>query len=225
MKNKLEIKFLGTSSAESLPREDDCAQCLSRDRKDKRLRSTILINKKILVDAGPDISRQISPSQIRNLEAILITHEHDDHVGGVKDLLRADKNIRIIKLKAGQHFKLIGVEFHAFKVRHSNLIPTVGIEIDDLVYIPDYLDLDYAMQYLDEAKVAILDGSVLGRNFGGHLSINESVALTKPLNNLEHIYFTHNGHTHKTHQEMEKIIQDLGDKRYHLAFDGLELEI
>jgi phosphoribosyl 1,2-cyclic phosphate phosphodiesterase len=225
MKKKLIIKFLGTSSSESMPRDDDCPQCLSKDKKDRRLRSAILINKKILIDAGPDIATQISKENIRGLEAVLITHEHTDHVGGLKDLLRTDRNIRIIKLKAGQHFKLIGIEFHAFKVRHSNMVPTVGVEIDNVVYIPDYADLDFSNQYLEESKVAILDGSCFGRSFNGHLSINESIAKTKQLKNLKDIYFTHNGHTKRTHKDLEKTIQKLGDTRYHLAYDGFVLEI
>ena len=73
------IKFLGTSSAESLPRaECNCDQCSSKDKKDKRSRSSILINKKILIDANPDIGRQLRPSQVKSLEAVLITHEHQD---------------------------------------------------------------------------------------------------------------------------------------------------
>ncbi len=222
---KLNIIFLGTSSAEGLPRNDNCNQCKSSDKKDKRFRSAILVNKQILVDAGPDIYLQLNDAQIRNLGAILITHEHTDHVGGLKDILKVDRNARIIKLQAGQRFKLIGIDFHAFKVRHSNLAPTVGLEIDGAIYIPDCADLDFAQQYLKEAKIAILDGSVLNRSFGGHLSINESVALTKPLKNLREVYFTHNGHTRKSHKEMEALVKSLGDDRYHIAYDGLELNI
>lgn len=225
MSKKLHIKFLGTSSAETLPRDDECPQCLSKNKKDIRRRSSILINNKILIDAGPDIVQELSPQEIKNLEAILITHEHNDHVGGLKDILKIDRNARIIKLISGQHFKLLGIDFHAFKVRHSNLIPTVGIEIDNALYIPDYADLDWAMQYLESATVAILDGSSLNRSFSGHLSINESVAKTKPLKNLKKIYFTHNGHTHSPHRELQTLIQNIGDKRYHLAYDGLELNI
>ena len=91
--------------------------------------------------------------------------------------------------------------------------------------MPDSSSLDLAIKYLQEANIAILDGSVLGRSFGGHLAINEIVADVKPLKNLKKIYFTHNGHTHKTHQEMVKLVQSLGDARFTLAYDGLELKI
>ena len=226
VKEKLVIKFLGTSSDEAIPREDcDCVQCHSKEKQDKRLRSSILINKKILIDAGPDILEQLKPAQIFNLDTLIITHEHDDHVGGLKHVLRANRNIRIIRINPGQHFKLFGIEFYAYKVLHSKVLPTVGLSIDDYVYIPDSLSLDSAMKYLKDAKYAILDGSSLGRTLGGHMSINEIISTVKPLKNLEKIYFTHNGHTRRTHKEMNELVQNLGDKRFNIAYDGLELKI
>lgn len=223
--NKIKVKILGSSSAESFPRDDGCAQCKSHDAKDTRKRSALLVNRSILIDAGPDILKQLHKEQIEKLEAVLITHEHDDHIGGLKDIMKIKRDVRIIKLKPGQHFKLLGVDFYAFKVKHSKMITTVGVEIDDAVYIPDYADLDWAMKYLTESQVAILDGSVLGQNYAGHMSINESVAATKPLTNLKKIYFTHNGHTHRPHAEMEKLVQTIGDNRFVIAYDGLEIEI
>jgi phosphoribosyl 1,2-cyclic phosphate phosphodiesterase len=222
----MKIKFLGTSSGEAIPRTDcSCQQCQSREKFDKRLRSAILVDRKILVDAGPDIAKELRPSQIRALEIVLITHDHQDHIGGIKDLLRVRRDLRIIRLRPGQHFKLLGVDVYAFRVRHSNVIPTVGVELGNALYLPDTADLDSASKYLKETKVAILDGSVLGRSFGGHLAIDEIIGETKEMKNLKKIYFTHNGHTHKTHKEMEKLVKSMGDSRYRVAYDGLEIEV
>lgn len=223
----MKIVFLGTSSGEAMPRETcDCLQCQSRNKKDKRLRSSILIEDKILIDAGPDILKQLNSDQINNLDTVIITHEHDDHMAGLKYLLRTRRDLRIIRMKPGQHFKLLGVDFFAFKVLHSKMAITIGLQINNnIVYMPDSSSLDLAIKYLQEANIAILDGSVLGRSFGGHLAINEIVADVKPLKNLKKIYFTHNGHTHKTHQEMVKLVQSLGDARFTLAYDGLKLKI
>lgn len=222
----MHLLFLGTSSVEAIPREDcDCPQCLSKDNKDKRLRSSILIERSILVDACPDITKQINAAQIKKLEAVLITHEHHDHVGGIKDLLKIRPDIRIIRLKPGQHFKLLGIEFFAFKVKHSKLLETVGLVINNVLYLPDVADLIWAEPYIKEAKIAILDGSVWGRDFGGHLSMNEIIRLTKNYTKIRKIYFTHNGHIHKPYKELSKLIKELGDERFNLAYDGLELNI
>jgi phosphoribosyl 1,2-cyclic phosphate phosphodiesterase len=62
---------------------------MSHDTKDKRLRSSVLIeicNKKILVDAGPDFRQQLLREGISKLDAILLTHEHKDHIGGLDDV-------------------------------------------------------------------------------------------------------------------------------------------
>lgn len=220
------VKFLGTSSEKSIPREDcDCGQCRSKEGKDKRLRSSILINKNIIIDASPDILKQLRTSQIKNLDSVIITHEHDDHVGGLRFLLKANRNLRIIRIRPGQHFKLLGIDFFAFRVEHSKMAPTVGLVLNDIAYIPDSLSLNMAEKYLKEVKIAILDGSMLGRTFGGHLSINEIIAIVKSFKNLRKIYFTHNGHTRKTHKQMTTIVQKLGDKRFSLAYDKLEIKV
>lgn len=227
MEKSTRIKFLGTSSQGSIPREDcQCRQCQSVDKKDRRWRSSILINDRILIDAGPDILKQLSLARIRNLDSVIITHEHEDHIGGLKFLLKNRRNLRIIRMKAGQHFKLLGVDFFGFRVAHSKLAATIGLVIDNkIAYIPDYSSLGRAIKYLKEIQVAILDGSVLDSSFGGHLVIKETIGQTKPLKNFKKIYFTHNGHTQKPHKELIKIVQQLGDSRYTLAYDGLGLKI
>jgi len=219
------IKFLGTSSEKSIPRDDcDCKQCQSKDKKDSRLRSSILINKRILIDATPDVLKQLRTNQIENLDTLILTHEHEDHVGGLKHVLRLNRNIRLMRIKPGQHFKLLGADFFAFRVEHSKMAPTVGLVINEVAYIPDSLSLDLAAKYLQDVQIAMLDGSMVGRAFGGHMAINEIIATVKPFKNLKKIYFTHNGHTRKTHKEMTELVQKLGDKRFLIAYDGLEIK-
>lgn len=223
---KFNLKFLGTSSGEAIPRLGcDCRQCASTDLKDKRLRSSILINKKILVDVGPDITKQLRKNQLENIELVLITHDHHDHTGGLNDFRKINSRAEVVKLKPGQHFAWEGIEFYAFKVKHSPVITTVGLEINTVVYIPDIADLEWAKKYLMESKIAILDGSVLNRNFSGHMAINQIINETKIMKNLRKIYFSHNGHTRQTHKEMIKIVKTLGNEKYSLAYDGLEITI
>ncbi len=66
-----------------------CEVCTSTNPKEKRLRSSVLINindKNILIDAGPDFRQQMLREDINKLDAILITHEHKDHIGGLDDV-------------------------------------------------------------------------------------------------------------------------------------------
>lgn len=85
----LTITFLGTGTSSGVPMVAcDCHVCTSSDQRDKRLRSSLLIKSPtttIVVDATPDFRQQMLQHQVRGIDAILITHPHKDHVGGLDD--------------------------------------------------------------------------------------------------------------------------------------------
>ncbi len=67
----------------------NCEVCLSDNPKDKRLRSSALLSikhKNILIDCGPDIRKQLLSNNILDIDFVLLTHEHNDHVIGLDDL-------------------------------------------------------------------------------------------------------------------------------------------
>ena len=67
----------------------NCPVCKSTDPKDKRFRSSVLVEHEgmtILVDAGPDFRSQMLREGITHLDAILLTHNHKDHTGGLDDV-------------------------------------------------------------------------------------------------------------------------------------------
>lgn len=67
----------------------DCAVCTSSDKKDKRLRSSILVQTattNVVVDAGPDFRYQMLRAGLKTLDAIVFTHSHKDHVAGLDDV-------------------------------------------------------------------------------------------------------------------------------------------
>jgi phosphoribosyl 1,2-cyclic phosphate phosphodiesterase len=87
---KTTITFLGTGTSQGVPViACDCEVCLSKNPKDKRLRSSILIESKgkvLVVDTGPDFRQQMLRENVQQLDAVLFTHEHKDHTAGLDDV-------------------------------------------------------------------------------------------------------------------------------------------
>lgn len=87
----MELLFLGTGTSTGIPQIGcDCETCRSHDSRDKRLRSSALLTLgngvNILLDCGPDFYHQMLRTDSPHLEAVLLTHIHYDHVGGIDDL-------------------------------------------------------------------------------------------------------------------------------------------
>lgn len=86
----MKLIFLGTGTSTGNPEIGcHCEVCTSPDPRDWRLRASVLVEtqgKKILIDCGPDFRWQMLSNKIEHLDAVLITHEHYDHVGGLDDL-------------------------------------------------------------------------------------------------------------------------------------------
>lgn len=85
----LNITFLGTGTSSGVPMVAcDCHVCTSTDKKDNRLRTSILVqsaNTTIVVDPTPDFRYQMLREKIKHIDAVLITHPHKDHIGGIDD--------------------------------------------------------------------------------------------------------------------------------------------
>lgn len=86
-----EILILGSGTSTGIPMIGcHCLVCTSNNPKDQRLRSSLLITstegKKILVDTSPDLRQQCLKNQIEWLDAVIITHDHADHLHGIDEL-------------------------------------------------------------------------------------------------------------------------------------------
>lgn len=86
----LKITFLGTGTSQGVPVVAcQCKVCCSENERDKRLRSSVLIEteaENLVIDAGPDFRQQMLRVGLRKLDAILLTHEHYDHIAGLDDI-------------------------------------------------------------------------------------------------------------------------------------------
>lgn len=86
----VKITFLGTGTSQGVPViACDCAVCASTDPHDNRLRSSLLVETDfniLVIDAGPDFRQQMLNARVKKVDAILLTHEHKDHIAGMDDL-------------------------------------------------------------------------------------------------------------------------------------------
>lgn len=84
------LTFLGTGTSQGVPIIGcKCNVCRSSDERDKRFRASVFVEYgglSILVDAGPDFRMQMLRHDIDHLDAILLTHNHKDHTGGLDDV-------------------------------------------------------------------------------------------------------------------------------------------
>jgi len=86
----VELTFLGTGTSQGVPVIScPCAVCQSADPRDNRLRSSVLIRSEhisLVIDTGPDFRYQMLREKVKSLDAVLITHEHRDHIAGLDDV-------------------------------------------------------------------------------------------------------------------------------------------
>lgn len=112
----LKITFLGTGTSSGVPMIGCiCNVCKSPDKKDNRLRSSILVESSsttIVVDTTPDFRFQMLRAGVKKLDAVLYTHPHKDHVAGLDD-------IRAFNFFSQQEMKIYANEITARAIRNE----------------------------------------------------------------------------------------------------------
>ncbi len=86
----MKITFLGTGTSQGVPVIScPCVVCTSTNKKDNRLRSSVMIEcdgKVFVVDSGPDFRQQMLREKVQRLDALIFTHSHKDHTAGMDDI-------------------------------------------------------------------------------------------------------------------------------------------
>lgn len=86
----MKITFLGTGTSQGIPVITcTCEVCTSEDTKNKRLRTSVMVeteDRTFVIDSGPDFRYQMLRAGVKDLDAIIFTHEHKDHVAGLDDI-------------------------------------------------------------------------------------------------------------------------------------------
>jgi phosphoribosyl 1,2-cyclic phosphate phosphodiesterase len=86
----LKVTFLGTGTSQGIPViACQCNVCRSNDPRDKRMRTALMIEEgtdRIVIDTGPDFRQQMLNHKVFDISAVLLTHEHNDHIAGLDDL-------------------------------------------------------------------------------------------------------------------------------------------
>lgn len=86
----MKVTFLGTGTSQGVPVIGcTCTVCRSLDYRDKRLRTSVLIEvggQCLIIDTGPDFRQQMLREQVNRIDAVLFTHAHRDHTAGLDDV-------------------------------------------------------------------------------------------------------------------------------------------
>ena len=251
----MKLLFLGTGTSTGVPQIGcSCKVCQSTNPKDKRLRTSLLItveNKNILIDCGPDFRQQMLGNNITNLDAVLLTHHHYDHIFGL-DELRSFTNNKAMPIFAEQYvvdtikrtfpycfgenkypgvatFDIRNIDNKEFEVSDVKVLPirVMHYNLPILGYrIGNMAYITDMLTISDEEIEKLKSLDVLIINALRH---NEHISHQRLVDALDVIrrvsprraYLVHMSHHMGLHDEISKQLPD----NVYFAYDGLQIEI
>jgi phosphoribosyl 1,2-cyclic phosphate phosphodiesterase len=245
----MQITFLGTGTSQGVPViACGCEVCQSLDFRDKRLRVSIHIEvdgRSFVVDTGPDFRQQMLRERVKNLDAILFTHEHDVRAYNffqkrdmpiyarkhVLEQIKQEFYYAFTEIKypgtpqitlneiENYPFQVEGIDILPIEVMHYKL-PVFGFRIKDFTYITD-------VNYISEEEIEKIKGSkviVIGalrkQEHLSHFTLSEAVEVIEKIA-PEQAYITHISHQMGLHHEVNEELP----ANIQLAYDGLVINL
>lgn len=212
--DRLKLTILGSGTSTGVPQIGcQCEVCRSSDPHDKRLRQSALVEwcgKRTMIDCGPDFRQQILSTGDSHLDALLITHIHYDHVGGLEELRGYDDlpifarhdvikalrerlsycfaehpypgvpHFNLVEINEKDAFDCAGIKVEPIPVLHYRL-PILGFKIGPLAYITDCKSIAREqIERLERVPLLVLNAL----RFDEHLS---HISLSQALEIIEQI--------------------------------------
>ncbi len=163
MKSSIKLTFLGTGTSQGIPViGSNHPVCQSKDDKDKRLRSSVLIrtaDTNIIIDCGPDFRQQLLRNPVDRLDAILITHEHADHTMGLDEIrpfffrqgdMQFYATAKVFKALSQRFDYIFDKDYHypgVPEITKNFIHKNVSFKVNELSFLP--IEVDHAgMQVL-----------------------------------------------------------------------------
>lgn len=185
----LKIRILGSGTSSGVPRiGNDWGRCDPADPRNRRTRASVLVSTEtttILVDTSPDMREQLLAANIRNLDAVLWTHDHADHCHGIDDLRQ------VMHLRDGVPVRgharpftaeQLRLKFHYAFFGRANYRPTI-----DLQDLPDTLQIgDVRITIADQPHGGITSAGIRFDSNGK--SIGYATDFHQMTNAMRHLY-------------------------------------
>lgn len=254
----MKITFLGTGTSQGIPVITcNCMVCNSNDNNDKRTRTSLMLqtdNTTIVIDSGPDFRQQMLRENVQDLDAIVFTHGHKDHVAGLDDIrpfnYLKQKDIQIyantdVQAVLKREFSYIfsddkypgvpKIQLHTisknerFKINNLEIQPIEVLHKNMKVLgfrIKDFTYITDANYISDEELEKCKGSKVLVLNALRHEKHYSHFSLSEAINIAQSIGAEQTYFTHISHHlGLHHNVQATLPQNMYLAFDGLSLNI